>query len=90
MQLETIKLSLFRRTFHQGPSEEVGPICSKLSSKTPTSLFNVGVFNARSIRNKTEFLFELAEKNSTSYDLIFVVESWLDERTADAQICPKE
>ena len=65
-------------------------ITSRPLSETPTkNLFNVGFFNARSIRNKTEFLFELAKKTSPSYDLIFIVESWLDDRTLDAQVCPK-
>ena len=40
------------------------------------------------MRNKTKFVTELANGSYPSYDLIFIVETWLDDRTLDSQVCP--
>ena len=73
-------------------SNAVEPSCSKASrlvEKAPLRKFlNICVFNSRSIKNKLEFLFLFVKQQSPQYDMIFITESWLNDKILDSQVCP--
>ena len=58
---------------------------NSLINTVPTSL-KICSFNARSIVNKTVFLFNLLLTGN--YDLVFIVETWMSPTIRDSLVCP--
>ena len=86
---------LLKTFFQGGPNTPVGPRSSRKRSKKRTETnkstsqpFNVCFFNAISICNKTNLLNDFVQDTDFKYDLIFIVETWLNNKHLDSRICP--
>ena len=85
------------KTFQKGPNNPVGPTSlEELSNvnheniKPSPQTLNVCFFNAFSISNKVPLLNQFVKNTKYKYDIIFIVETWLNIKDLDSHVCPDE